>query len=196
MRYAKMLVPVAFCLVAAACGGSKDAESHPADELVQGSGAPSSATVAAAQAGGNRNTGGRLTANMTGAKTARTEITDIGYCVMSMGGMDIFSLGGNNAAWSVSISGVKGMPAIGTYEIGLQGAADYMGSVSDKSTGSEPVQWQQYEATGGSVTFTKVTPESIEGTFTMQAPPQRPATTGAPLAVTGNFASPQAGACT
>lgn len=196
MRHKTMLLSAVFCVCIAACGGSQDGQAEQTDAAMKASGVPSAETVAAAQAAGNRDTGGRLSADISGVKAAHTEITDIGYCVMKSYGMEIFALSGNNAVWSVSIAGMSGLPAVGDHRLTTVGDPEgYSASVTDKSTGSEPAAWQRYESTGGTVTFSKVTPTSVEGTFKFEAMPQGPQTTGPALNLTGTFASPVAEAC-
>lgn len=196
MRHTTMLLLSVISVGIASCADTQDQAAKQTDELLQASGLPTANAVAAARNAGNRDTGGKLSADMSGAKSAHTEITDIGYCVIKSYGMEIFALSGNNGDWSVSIAGQRGMPTVGEYTIAtVEKQGTYSASVSDKSTGSEPAEWQRYESTAGSVTFTNVTPTMVEGTFTVQATPQGPRTTGAALSVSGTFAAPVAAAC-
>lgn len=195
MRVTTLILPALF-LGITACSGSKDNQAQQTDEQMKANGVPSASEVNAAQAAGNSDTGGKLTADITGGKSAHTDINDLGFCVMKTAGMEIFALSGNNKDWSVSIMGKTGLPTTGTFAIvDMSDPKGYSASVSDKSTGSEPATWQRYQATGGSVTFTKATPEAVEGTFTVKVIPEGPRKTGPALDLTGNFASPKAQAC-
>ncbi|HUP89999.1 MAG TPA: hypothetical protein VM100_11625 [Longimicrobiales bacterium] len=177
----------------AACGNGTKAS----DEIALQTKA--SAEANAGSGNGGSGNGGNLSATISGAKTARAEINDIGFCVgapiAQLDNISIFALAGNNGDWGVSITGKQGAPTVGTHAIADGSPTSYTASVVDKSTGKEPAEWQRYEATSGSVSFTAVSPSKVEGTYTIKATPQGPATSGPAVDVTGNFAAPATTGC-
>jgi hypothetical protein len=191
-------IAIALCCLSI-CGCGKPAAQTPAtDTMVKASGIPSAADVAAAQKAGNHDTGGQLTGEITGGKSAHIDIHDIGYCVSkgpAGSSIEVFALAGNDPKWSVSISSLKGMPALGTHEVAEGSMSAFTVHVVDKSTGTEPSAWQRYHASSGSVTISKTAEARVEGTLTVQAAPQSPQTGGPTIDVTANFAAPQAPNC-
>lgn len=188
---------VLILLLTAACSGA-DAGKN-AQTMAAENGAPSAATVASAQAATGMDNGGHMTAQISGAKTASADIHDAGFCVTSAAigkdTMHIFSLGANDASWSVTITGMEGTPTLGAHKIVAQGTSGYSAGVSDKTTGKEPATWQRYAASSGSVTFTSVSASKVEGSYTLQAAPEGPQTTGPPVDVTGTFSAPVTKGC-
>ncbi|MEO5510955.1 MAG: hypothetical protein ABIV28_01930 [Longimicrobiales bacterium] len=185
-----------------ACGGKDAGQSTTADDgmsaansAATAAGVPSAEAVAAAQKAGNHDTGGSLTADISGGKTGHADINDIGFCVMATAGMKVFALSGNNAAWAVSISGMEGLPSVGTHKVEAGNMEALTFSVIDKSSGSDAAQNEHYEAESGSVTFTKVTDTVVEGTFTVHATPSVPVKTGPAVDAVGRFSAPHTSAC-
>lgn len=184
MKYS--LTAAAAVLVMSACAGE---DARPA------AGVPSAQTVAAAEKAGNHDTGGTLTADISGGKTGHADINDIGFCVMAAAGMKVFALSGNNTDWAVTISGMEGLPAVGTHKVEPGNLKALTASVIDKSRGSDPAQSEHYEAESGSITFTKVSATLVEGTFTFHATPSTPVKTGPAVDAVGQFSSPHSPAC-
>jgi len=143
---------------------------------------------------------GRLTVELNGAKVARTEMRDVSYCITNapsaMGSVQLFAMVAENPAWSVSITSLARMPGAGKYPVGDEESAAYSATVTDKSTGDERAEWQRYGGSAGSVMFTDVTPNTVAGTFAIQAAPQWPQTNGPSLDVTGNFTANRTADCT
>jgi hypothetical protein len=87
------------------------------------------------------------------------------------------------------------MPEVGTYELNAEDVRTYRATITDKSNGQNPAEWQRYGSSVGSVMFTSVTARTIAGTFALQASPQWPQSNGPALDMTGNFSAKLSESC-
>lgn len=179
-------------LVLAACGADDTAEKA----SVPG---PSDAQVQNALAAKGIDTGGNVEASVSGGKTGNARMTDVTFCITraSVGTMkmDVFALAGNNDKWAISIGYAKGMPALGEHKFDPAIVGGLNASLIDKSTGKAPSEWQQYNATSGTLTLTAADAKHVAGSYEFTASPSYPSTTGAPVSVKGTFDAPPAANC-
>ncbi len=201
MKRATLFVLLA---LVAECGG-KDSAPQAASTVAANASAntpsnvPSKAQVNAALAAGNVNTGGTVDLSISGAKTAHTTMTDVGFCVSKLSAgkmsMSVFAMASNNTQWSISITNGEGMLAVGAHAIDAKNPSGVGAGVIDKSTGAQPAEWQQYRATEGTVTITAADAKRVTGSYEFSASPRYPKNTGAPVSVKGTFDAPPAAGC-
>ncbi|MDB4907730.1 MAG: hypothetical protein JWO05_2514 [Gemmatimonadetes bacterium] len=138
--------------------------------------------------------GGRVSMTLSGGKSGSVEMHDGGFCTTSatFGKMTIsvFAFAANNEQWAVKIASSKGAPTSGSHVIG-DGVVT--AGVTDKTTGKEPVRWTRYEATEGTVTFSRIDATHVTGSFKFSAAAKGGA--GKVVRAEGTFDAGQAAGC-
>lgn len=138
--------------------------------------------------------GGRVSMTLSGGKTASVEMHDAGFCTTSatFGKMtiNVFAFAATNAQWAVKIESSKGAPTSGSHTIG---DGVLTAGVTDKTTGKEPVQWTRYEATEGTVTFSRIDATHVTGSFKFAAKARGAG--GKTVTAEGTFDAGQAAGC-
>lgn len=145
------------------------------------------------------NTGGRVSATITGGKTATAEMHDVSFCNSSVKAgnmsMEIFALAANDASWGFSIGNASGMPTVGEHVVDSTNYKGISASLVDKTTGKTSAEWQQYKAMSGSITVTRADSVRVVGSYHVRASPTSPSTSGAPVVSDGTFDAPIATSC-
>jgi len=178
-------------VIVAGCGGAAEADS--AQQLAEDvAGAPPQAQVQQGLAAGDIDTGGRVSAAISGGVAGDAEMTDVSFCVTEAGGMQVFAMAANSAQWSISLGLVGGAPEPGTYAVVATEPNAMSVGLIDKSTGTSPSEWQQYNAVSGSVEVTASDAQRVTGSYDFTASPSYPKSAGANARVQGTFDAPPA----
>jgi hypothetical protein len=144
------------------------------------------ASAAEAQA-----TPGRVSMAVSGAKAGSVEMRDAGFCVTEriVGSQTykIFAFVGNNAEWSVSITSLRGLPAIGPHVVSPTKPLGVTARFIDKATSKDPAQQSRYDAMEGTVTMARSDSTHIAGSYRLTAKHAYPAAAEKTVIVDGTF---------
>ena len=145
------------------------------------------------------NTGGRVSATITGGTMATAEMHDVAFCNSSVKAgnmsMEIFALAANDASWGFSIGNARGMPTVGEHVIDSTNYQGISASLVDKTTGKTSAEWQQYKAMSGTITVTRADSVRVVGSYHLSATPTSPSTARARVESDGTFDAPIATSC-
>jgi hypothetical protein len=145
--------------------------------------------------------GGRVSMTITGAKSGSVEMRDAGFCNTSASlgrtTMHIFAFTANNSEWAVTIGSTNGMPKAGSHKIAPSHPADVTvtARLIDKTVGKSASEWVRYEASAGTVTFSRVDSTHVAGSFRFTAKPTWPAPGGKAVTADGTFDGSPADGC-
>lgn len=137
---------------------------------------------------------GRVSMTLSGAKSASVEMRDAGYCVTTAARgkttMHVFAVSASNKAWAVTIGSTSGLPAARSHTIDVAHTGGVTARLVDRESASTPDLAVRYEASAGTVTFSRVDSAHVAGSFKFTARPAWPAPEGKTLTADGTFDAP------
>lgn len=117
------------------------------------------------------------------------------FCVKSVSTLKVFALQHEVGTRAVSITTTGGLIAVGEHAIDAKNPEGVGASIVDRSTGTQPSEWQQYKAMSGTITITAADAKHVAGSYDFSAAPSYPKTTGDAVMIKGTFDAPPSASC-